>query len=112
MFRSRAGATPLDEDEGAAAAASAHNAHWLDGGEASKFVGYYDAASLYPSSSKYICAPARLLPGGLAREGGRGEIPKNHLRPAPPAACPLSQSVSQSVERRTESGKGEPRKNT
>ena len=59
MFRSRAGATPLDEDEGAAAAAAApHNAHWLDGGEASKFVGYYDAASLYPSSSKYTGARA------------------------------------------------------
>ena len=56
MFRSRAGATPLDEDEGAAA--SVHNAHWLDGGEASNFVGYYDAASLYPSSSKYDGARA------------------------------------------------------
>ena len=65
MFRSRAGATPLDEDEGAAAAAAAHNAHWLDGGEASKFVGYYDAASLYPSSSKYICARAP-APGGFS----------------------------------------------
>ena len=63
MFRSRAGATPLDEDD--AAAAAAHNAHWLDGGEASSFVGYYDAASLYPSSSKYKRARIPPAPGGI-----------------------------------------------
>jgi hypothetical protein len=67
VFRSRAGATPLDEDDSAAAAAAAaaHNAHWLDGGEASSFVGYYDAASLYPSSSKYKRARNPPAPGGI-----------------------------------------------
>jgi hypothetical protein len=63
VFRSRAGATPLDEDDSATAAA--HNAHWLDGGEASSSVGYYDAASLYPSSSKYKRARNPPAPGGI-----------------------------------------------
>lgn len=72
MFRAKAGATPLDDDDDddndgvENAAASVHNAHWLTGaaasdgggkGEASNFVGYYDAASLYPSSSKYKRSP-------------------------------------------------------
>ena len=42
-----------------------HNAHWLpdaaDSGP-SRYVGYYDAASLYPSSSKFffvcVCVPS------------------------------------------------------
>ena len=70
MFRARASATPLDEDvddssEGTAAAL-VRNTHWLGAegvsqqrqpGEASNFVGYYHAASLYPSSSKYKRTP-------------------------------------------------------
>ena len=41
-----------------------HNSHWLrphaltpnqPAGAASRFVGYYDAASLYPASSKFVC---------------------------------------------------------
>ena len=72
MFCGKAGATRLD-DEGkgtSAEAVAVHNAHWLSGksgngaegvtqplGEGSAFFGYYDATSLYPSSSKYKCTP-------------------------------------------------------
>lgn len=72
MFRSRAGNPErLEEavnegrqqlDPAAAPAASrlvsdrlqdhAHNSHWLEDGGPSRFVAYYDAASLYPSSGE------------------------------------------------------------
>ena len=63
VYRSKAGVTPL-EDEAADAddvnnskTQYNHNVHWLDEKEGnsgpSRYVGYYDAASLYPSSSKY-----------------------------------------------------------
>ena len=43
---------------------SAHNAHWLPAGSGgpSRYVGYYDAASLYPSSGKllfFLCSTER-----------------------------------------------------
>ena len=53
MFRSSAGCQqPAGEVEELASAR--HNSHWLSDGKESRYVGYYDAASLYPSSSKCI----------------------------------------------------------
>ena len=42
---------------------SAHNSHWLADGEGgpSRYVGYYDAASLYPSSGEPASQPAALV---------------------------------------------------
>ena len=42
---------------------SAHNAHWLPAGSGgpSRYVGYYDAASLYPSSGKLMMMLMLLL---------------------------------------------------
>ena len=42
----------------------AHNAHWLPAGSGgpSRYVGYYDAASLYPSSGKLQNLPEGSLP--------------------------------------------------
>ena len=42
----------------------AHNSHWLEGGKGgpSRFVAYYDAASLYPSSGKHRNLPEGSLP--------------------------------------------------
>ena len=31
-----------------------NNAHWLPDGQASNYVAYYDATSLYPSSGKFF----------------------------------------------------------
>ena len=61
VYRSKAGKIPggeADEEQ------PCHNSHWLRGqneegggdlplGGPSRYVGYYDAASLYPASSKY-----------------------------------------------------------
>ena len=48
MFRSSAG----QQEEELSTTTAAHNSHWLSDGGESRYVGYYDAASLYPSSSK------------------------------------------------------------
>jgi hypothetical protein len=42
----------------------AHNSHWLEDGKGgpSRFVAYYDAASLYPSSGKLQNLPEGSLP--------------------------------------------------
>ena len=61
VYRSKAGKIPGGEEE---EQQPCHNSHWLrgpteEGGEdlplggPSRYVGYYDAASLYPASSKY-----------------------------------------------------------
>ena len=77
VYRSTAGQVPAAAAAAAAAAADgeinqlqnlqqqpSHNSHWLrphaltpnqPAGAASRFVGYYDAASLYPASSKSVC---------------------------------------------------------
>jgi hypothetical protein len=59
VYRSKAGKIPGEEEE-----QPCHNSHWLRGqneeggggdlplGGPSRYVGYYDAASLYPASSK------------------------------------------------------------
>ena len=60
VYRSKAGKIPGGEEE---QQQPCHNSHWLrgqneEGGEdlplggPSRYVGYYDAASLYPASSK------------------------------------------------------------
>ena len=56
VYRSKAGKIPGGEEE----EQPCHNSHWLRGpndnlplGGPSRYVGYYDAASLYPASSKY-----------------------------------------------------------
>lgn len=52
VYRSRAGDTPGERQD------NGHNAHWLaGGGQPSRHVGYYDAASLYPASSKSLSVP-------------------------------------------------------
>ena len=48
MFRSSAG----QQEEETSSTTAAHNSHWLSDGGESRYVGYYDAALLYPSSSK------------------------------------------------------------
>lgn len=62
ILRSAAGGQDrlVDDDDDDDAAAYKNNSHWLSngvgggggGGENSNFVGYYDAASLYPSSGE------------------------------------------------------------
>ena len=48
IYRSRAGRNPESGAE-----SEHHNGHWLPGsGGPSDYMGYYDAASLYPSSSE------------------------------------------------------------
>ena len=69
MFRSRAGQMVTgqanddvddDDDDDAAKINPAnllHNSHWIESpglSGPSRYVGYYDAASLYPSSSKFF----------------------------------------------------------
>ena len=60
VYRSKAGKIPGEEEE---EQQPCHNSHWLRGqneegggdlplGGPSRYVGYYDAASLYPASSK------------------------------------------------------------
>ena len=68
MFRSSAG-----QQEGGENTTAVHNSHWLSDGGESRYVGYYDAASLYPSSSKSS------LGVGVGR--GRRELT------LPPLAC-------------------------
>lgn len=50
----------------------AHNSHWLEEGEGgpSRFVAYYDAASLYPSSGKraLLSIPPRREPSKASIE--------------------------------------------
>ena len=68
VYRSKAGKVPGGEEE----EQPCHNSHWLrgpteEGGEdlplggPSRYVGYYDAASLYPASSKYSAKRERAL---------------------------------------------------
>ncbi len=82
-----------------------HNAHWLpdaaDSGP-SRYVGYYDAASLYPSSSKCVCvcvcvctvlckkkgASALCLRGGHLTVGGRVRAPPPTRPAVAGRACP------------------------
>ena len=100
VYRSKAGKIPGGEEE----EQPCHNSHWLrgpteEGGEdlplggPSRYVGYYDAASLYPASSKYssrkrereLCfdffcrsaggEKAACLPAGFAW-GGAGSGPR------------------------------------
>ena len=62
MYRSKAGITPLedetaaDDDVNTSKRQYNHNVHWLNENQGSsgpsRYVGYYDAASLYPSSSE------------------------------------------------------------
>jgi len=54
-LRSEAGGqTDLEETNvDAVNRAYKNNAHWLPQGQASNFVAYYDAASLYPTSGKH-----------------------------------------------------------
>ena len=67
VYRSKAGDLEGEENT------PPHNSHWLSAsddeaiapdisasalGGPSRYVGYYDATSLYPSSSKYACARA------------------------------------------------------
>ena len=48
VYRSQAGRSPESGAE-----SKHHNGHWLSGSRGpSNYVGYYDAASLYPSSSE------------------------------------------------------------
>ena len=56
VYRSRAGQFP-EAGDGEPADNPPHNSHWLpeDKGGPSRYVGYYDATSLYPSSSKFLC---------------------------------------------------------
>ena len=56
VYRSKAGEFEPSSDS------PTHNSHWLmknkvggGGGGPSRYVGYYDATSLYPSSSKLFC---------------------------------------------------------
>ena len=54
------------------------NAHLIDGGQKSRFLGYYDANSLYPSSGELFC-PAHLVVRvgkGSGRAIGRAPIPE------------------------------------
>ena len=53
IFRSEAGGQADRFAEGEEEGLNyGNNAHWLDNGEASNFVAYYDATSLYPSSGE------------------------------------------------------------
>ena len=58
-----------------------HNSHWLrphaltpnqPAGAASRFVGYYDAASLYPASSKCVCVCVCVFSSNLKNVMGGG----------------------------------------
>jgi len=82
-----------DVDLAAAAATSsaAHNSHWLPPrtGGPSRYIGYYDAASLYPSSGEFICSNAKQCgrplgrPQSPAEPGGRvSRLPV--VQPPPP----------------------------
>ena len=80
VYRSKAGDLEGEENT------PPHNSHWLSADNAadatasdisasalggpSRYVGYYDATSLYPSSSKYACARARTL--GFKKNGSSG----------------------------------------
>ena len=52
IFRSEAGGQADRFAEGEEGLNYRNNAHWLDNGEPSNFVAYYDATSLYPSSGE------------------------------------------------------------
>ena len=65
MFRSKAGQMTAppgekngeEEEEEASSTNFLHNSHWIKDPHhsgPSRYVGYYDAASLYPSSSKFF----------------------------------------------------------
>ena len=62
MFRSKAGQMTAPgekngEEEEASSTNFLHNSHWIKDPHhsgPSRYVGYYDAASLYPSSSKFF----------------------------------------------------------
>ena len=55
MFRSSAGSQQQQQQQQQEEEPNVrHNSHWLSDGKESRYVGYYDAASLYPSSSECV----------------------------------------------------------
>jgi len=85
IFRSEAGGQ-ADRFDSAEAEADQdlnyrNNAHWLNNGEPSNFVAYYDATSLYPSSGEFVKAKR----GGGGGKGKGKEIPTRTVNlPSPP----------------------------
>ena len=76
IFRSEAGGQADRFDSAEAEAADQdlnyrNNSHWLNNGEPSNFVAYYDATSLYPSSGEFVKAKR----GGEGGKGKEKEIP-------------------------------------
>jgi hypothetical protein len=90
IFRSEAGGQ-ADRFDSAEAAADQdlnyrNNAHWLNNGEPSNFVAYYDATSLYPSSGEFVKAKRG---GGGGRERKRKSQPAQSTFPPHPKTFPL-----------------------
>jgi hypothetical protein len=84
IFRSEAGGQADRFDSAAEADQDLNyrnNAHWLNNGEPSNFVAYYDATSLYPSSGEFVKAKR----GGGGGKGKEKEIPTRTVNlPSPP----------------------------